>query len=98
MLTQTHRGRLLTVKEAASQLRLHPMTVRKKIERGQIPAVQLGGPGTAVRIAESELEARLYSDSGGSSDYSSRLGPVERRAPERDSSTFEGARPPAGDQ
>lgn len=77
-MTRAHRGKLLTVKGAADQLRLHPMTVRKKIDRGQIPAIQLGGPGTAVRIAESELENWLFADVGGSHLLSPPAVPVER--------------------
>lgn len=51
MLTEAHEGSLLTVKEAAAKLGLHPMTVRKMIRQQRLPAVQLGGPGTSVRAA-----------------------------------------------
>jgi excisionase family DNA binding protein len=60
MLTNTHRRELLTVKETAARLGLHPMTIRRKIERGEIPAVQLGGPGTSIRIVEAELDLFIY--------------------------------------
>ena len=59
MLTQAERRELLTVKEAAAVLRVHPMTVRRMIALGRIPAVQLGGPGTAVRIDRAELDRWL---------------------------------------
>jgi excisionase family DNA binding protein len=59
MLAHADRHELLTVKETASLLRLHPMTVRRLIERGAIPAVQLAGKGTAIRIDAAELETRL---------------------------------------
>jgi excisionase family DNA binding protein len=61
-LTHTHERRLLSVKEVAARLGLHPMTVRSKIRRGEIPARQLGGPGTAIRVDAAELEAWLDSD------------------------------------
>jgi excisionase family DNA binding protein len=59
MLTTTHTSELLSVKEVAARLRLHPMTVRRKIESGELPAFQLGGPGTSVRISAGELDAWL---------------------------------------
>lgn len=59
-LTDAQGRELLTVKEAAARLGLHEMTVRTKIRRGQIPAVRLGGPGSAVRIPARELDAWIY--------------------------------------
>jgi excisionase family DNA binding protein len=59
MLTEAHRE-LLTVKETAQLLGLHPMTVRKMIAQGRLPALQLGGPGTSVRVPADELEQWLY--------------------------------------
>jgi len=53
------RSRLLTVRQAANRLGVHEDTVWRRIRRGDLPAVQLGGRGTAVRIDESQLEARL---------------------------------------
>jgi len=62
MVTQAHpRDELLTVKEAAARLRVHPQSVRRMIEDGRLRAFQLGGPGTAVRIDARELEAWLVS-------------------------------------
>jgi excisionase family DNA binding protein len=55
MVTDARRSQLLTVKETASRLGYHPRTVRRKIERGEIPAVQLGGKGSAVRVNERDL-------------------------------------------
>jgi excisionase family DNA binding protein len=77
-LTNADRGRLLTVKETAALLDLHPMTFRRKIERGEIPALRLGAKGTSIRVDEAELESWLYADD--SSGYSSRSDPAERRA------------------
>ncbi len=36
-----------------------PQSVRRMIEDGRLRALQLGGPGTAVRIVARELEAWL---------------------------------------
>lgn len=44
------RRSLLSVKETASRLGLHEKTVRRKIASGELPAVQLGGPGSALRV------------------------------------------------
>jgi hypothetical protein len=46
--------------------------VRRTIVRGELPAIQLGGPGTAVRIDTSELERWLY---GGPTGAASRPDP-----------------------
>jgi len=43
---------LLTVDQAAERLQLHPVTVRRQIERGQIRAIR---KGRAVRVPESAL-------------------------------------------
>jgi excisionase family DNA binding protein len=48
--------RWITVGETASLLSLHPMSVRKMIARGKIPAVRLG---RAVRVDLRALEAGL---------------------------------------
>ena len=60
MRNDTRRSELLTVKETASRLGYHPMTVRKKIAEGEIPAVQLGGKGSAIRVDQRELESWIY--------------------------------------
>jgi len=52
MLTDASRRELVTVKEAAQRLRLHPQTVRRMIDDGRIPAAQLGGSGCAIRIPD----------------------------------------------
>jgi excisionase family DNA binding protein len=49
---------LLTVRQAASRLAVHPMTVRRWVREGRLPAVQLGGHGAPVRV---ELEQWLAS-------------------------------------
>jgi excisionase family DNA binding protein len=52
--------RFLTIRETARRLGVHEDTVCRRIANGEIPAVQLGGPGSAVRIDELELERWLY--------------------------------------
>lgn len=44
--------RLLTVKEVAERLRLHPITVRRLIASGRLPAVRIG---RAVRVREGDV-------------------------------------------
>jgi excisionase family DNA binding protein len=59
MATIVEKPAWLTVKETARRLDLHEITVRRKIRAGEIPALQLGGPGCAVRIFEDELASWL---------------------------------------
>jgi excisionase family DNA binding protein len=56
------RPRWLSVKEVALRLGMHEQSVRRKIAAGEIPALQLGGPGCALRVLEDELERWLYRD------------------------------------
>ncbi|MEX1254867.1 MAG: helix-turn-helix domain-containing protein [Dehalococcoidia bacterium] len=44
--------RLLTVKEVAERLRVHPITVRRHIKAGRLSAVRIG---RSVRVPEAEL-------------------------------------------
>jgi excisionase family DNA binding protein len=53
------RPRWLSVKEVALRLDLHEQSVRRKIAAGEIPTLQLGGRGCALRILEDELERWL---------------------------------------
>lgn len=46
---------LLTRKEVAERLRVHPGTVDRYIKRGLIKATKVGGPYGAVRIDEKDL-------------------------------------------
>ena len=59
MPTIVEKPAWLTVKETARRLDLHEITVRRKIRAGEIPAMQLGGPGCAVRVLEDELSSWL---------------------------------------
>jgi excisionase family DNA binding protein len=54
--------RWLQVKEVARLLDVHPITVRRMIRQGRLPAVQLGGRGAPLRVDRAELEAWLYGE------------------------------------
>jgi excisionase family DNA binding protein len=60
----THEGAsaYLTVGKVAAELHCSEPTVRRRIRDGELPAVQLGGPGSAVRVPRAGLEAWLYAD------------------------------------
>lgn len=49
-------AQLATVQEAAERLAVHPMTVRRLIERGQMPAVRVG---RAIRIDVNDIRRYL---------------------------------------
>ena len=53
---------LLTVQEAAERLRVSEDTVRRRIREGALPALQLGGRRSPVRIVAGELDAWLYGE------------------------------------
>ena len=57
--------RLLTIDQAAERLGLSRRTVEHKIASGEIPALQLGGKHSPIRVDERELEAWLYRDPEG---------------------------------
>jgi excisionase family DNA binding protein len=61
MSTLEHQ-RLLTVTETADRLNVSTVTVRRLIRRGDLPAVQLAGKGSAIRIAEAEFNRWLYAN------------------------------------
>jgi excisionase family DNA binding protein len=52
---------LLRIPEVAERLHVSRASVYRWIEEGRLPAVQLGGRGSPLRILEGELEAWLYS-------------------------------------
>ena len=62
MSTAAHQGDYLSIADAARMLDVAPITIRRRIESGDIPATQLGGPGSAVRIPRRALEAWLWSE------------------------------------
>ncbi len=47
----------LTVRDVANELRLDRSTVYRLVERGEIPAVRVGG---SIRIDPAELRAYIY--------------------------------------
>jgi excisionase family DNA binding protein len=51
---------LLTVAEAAVICHVSAPTIRRRIAEGELPAVQVGGPGKSVRIRRDVLEKWLY--------------------------------------
>jgi excisionase family DNA binding protein len=61
MVTETAHEDFLTVAEAADLLGVHQNTVRRKIAEGNIPAVQLGGAGSHIRIPRDAFDAWLWS-------------------------------------
>lgn len=58
-IEQRHDDQLLTVREVAERLRLHPITVRRLIKAGRLPAVRLG---RSVRVHESDVNDLLRND------------------------------------
>jgi excisionase family DNA binding protein len=60
--TEDAAGRWLQVKDVARMLDLHPVTVRRKILRGDLPAYRLGPKGAAVRVDRDELDQWLHAD------------------------------------
>lgn len=60
MSTAEHDRKLLTVRETADRLRVSVPTVRRHIRHGRLPAVQLGGRGSAVRIDTRKLDEFVY--------------------------------------
>jgi excisionase family DNA binding protein len=73
--------RLLTVPETAERLRLSRQSIYRRIAAGELPAVQLGGPGTPLRVDERELDAWLYGSAAGFTPFSRPEKPAERGDP-----------------
>ena len=61
MGTAVYQGDYLSIADAARMLDVAPITIRRRIESGELPAVQLGGPGSALRIPRAGLDAWLWS-------------------------------------
>lgn len=66
LTTADHQREYLTVAEVAAELACSEPTVRRRIRTGDLPAVQLGGERSGVRIPRDGLEAWLWS--GGERD------------------------------
>jgi excisionase family DNA binding protein len=68
LTTPDHGGEYLTVAEVAAELACSVPTVRRRIRSGELPAVQLGRPGSAVRVPRAGLDQWLWrpaDDEGG---------------------------------
>jgi excisionase family DNA binding protein len=53
--------KMLTVAEVAMRCHCSAHTIRRRIAAGELPAVQLGGPGTALRVPAAALNSWLWS-------------------------------------
>lgn len=54
----TDSAQLLTPREAAKELRVHPRTILRRIEAGELPAIRVGnGPRAPFRIFADDLAA-----------------------------------------
>ncbi|HZN89443.1 MAG TPA: helix-turn-helix domain-containing protein [Thermoleophilaceae bacterium] len=56
LTARDHLGAYLTVAEVAALLRCSEPTIRRRIRDGALPAVQLGGPHSAVRVPRAAFE------------------------------------------
>ncbi len=56
MAIESAHEQLLTVPEVAARLRVHPITVRRLIKAGRLPAVRIG---RSVRVREADVVAFL---------------------------------------
>jgi excisionase family DNA binding protein len=61
-LTTPDTAEPLTVREAASACRCSTPTIRRRVRSGELPAVQLGGPGSALRIPRAALNTWLWAE------------------------------------
>jgi excisionase family DNA binding protein len=64
MSTAVQTRPLLSVRQVAEWLGVSEKQVYRLIYRGAIPAVRLGGRGSALRVDQDELEAWLYGQEG----------------------------------
>jgi excisionase family DNA binding protein len=86
----TQAPQLLTVPELAAALRVHPASIYRRIESGEIVAIRIGAPPSGrLRIPETELTRILESPSQGVSADGPPAGgsfagmnPAERRGPD----------------
>jgi excisionase family DNA binding protein len=62
MSTAVYESDYLSIRDAASMLGVAPITIRRKIETGELLAVQLGGCGSSIRIPREALEGWLYAE------------------------------------
>lgn len=69
--------RWLTVRDVAEMLRVHEETVRRWIRRGELTALDLGGPRAGYRIRPSDLDDFIKTNYNG---ITRPAGPGERAA------------------
>jgi excisionase family DNA binding protein len=62
MNTMTTGEEFLTVAQVAARLRVSPATIYRLVSSGQIPAIQLAGANSTIRISAAELAAWLVDD------------------------------------
>jgi excisionase family DNA binding protein len=55
-------GPFLRMAEAAERLGVHKSTIWRLVQTGRLPALQLRGKGSTVRIDEAEFERWLYGE------------------------------------
>jgi excisionase family DNA binding protein len=64
-MADDERTRWLTVQEVADQLREHPITIYRRISRGELAAVRIGRAANApLRVDERALSALLQPTKG----------------------------------
>jgi excisionase family DNA binding protein len=61
-MTTLEKKSLLTVDQVAARLQISKATVYRMIAAGTLPALQLNGRGSSLRISERELAEWLFSD------------------------------------
>jgi excisionase family DNA binding protein len=59
-MTSVDQRRLLTIREVMARLDQSEAAVRRHIRAGRLPGVQLGGPGSAIRVDERDLDEFVY--------------------------------------
>jgi excisionase family DNA binding protein len=60
--------RYLTIPEVAETLRVSTATIHRLVSNRQLPAVQLAGRGSTLRVSERELHAWLFGSSESNGD------------------------------
>lgn len=62
------RDTFLTIGQVADRLQVSRATIYRLVGNGQLPALQLAGRGSTLRISERQLEQWLFGASGRSGD------------------------------
>jgi excisionase family DNA binding protein len=72
MTTLDQEPEYLSVAEVAMRLGVSAPTIRRKVAEGQLPAAQLGGPGSTIRVPSRAVERWLWADASEVRDAESR--------------------------